>query len=291
MTWLHDQLKAKKWEGQPFEYAQHKLNGWRVTFFRQGDGTVVGYGKDRPKRSGSREELEFFRRFPRLHDHPVVAAIRSAPAFSSVDCEILSTSSRNSDVTTALRDPALPLDIVAFAVPWWDGVDRRKQTLEWAQMVCRRKEVPFALYFSPTDPSAVTRKQLLKLAKRDKVEGFVLKSGGQYGKWYKIKHELTVDCIVVGVEPGEGKFQDLVGAIKCAVRNSDRKFIEIASASGMDDDTRRSITSLHATGKLFGLVVEIEYQEVGSRGRLLHPRFVRFRPDKAPRDCTMDQLK
>lgn len=40
-----------------------------------------------------------------------------------------------------------------------------------------------------------------------------------------------------------------------------------------------------------GDVMEVKYLYVGAGGRLYQPRFVRFRTDKSPDECTADQLK
>ena len=58
-----------------------------------------------------------------------------------------------------------------------------------------------------------TRESLLVAAASKKVEGWVLKHGGQYGKWYKLKRENTVDCVVTNIIPGKGKFANMAGAV------------------------------------------------------------------------------
>lgn len=111
-------------------------------------------------------------------------------------------------------------------------------------------------------------------------EGYVFKDGNllNYRKW---KPVLTVDAVVTGIKMAKpGKFFGMVGALVVSVEGQ-----EIANVSGMDDDVRASLSPAD-----IGRVVEVAYQYVGSKGRLRHPRFERFRDDKLPSQCTLDQL-
>lgn len=112
-------------------------------------------------------------------------------------------------------------------------------------------------------------------------EGLVFKDGNLLN-WAKLKRVATLDAVVVDIKDGAGKYLGLPGALVCAVEGR-----VIASVSGMDDNMRAQI-GLDWNGTI-GRVVEIEYQYVGDGGRLRHPRFVRFRDDKAPDECLLSQ--
>lgn len=108
---------------------------------------------------------------------------------------------------------------------------------------------------------------------------------------FKVKPADPVDCVITGVIDAEpGKFEGMIGSIVCSVYRHG-KLIEIASASGMNDAVRAEMTCLHKDDMLRGLVVELKYQMIGAEGRLMHPRFSRWRPDKPMAECTYDQLE
>lgn len=111
------------------------------------------------------------------------------------------------------------------------------------------------------------------------IEGFVFKFPSR--RWFKLKAASTIDCFITGTKPGAGKFKGLVGALICSVYKGN-EVLEIASVSGMTDDVRRSMTE---DPDLIGKIVEVEFNGYAARGRLKHPRFVRFREDKNKEDC------
>lgn len=133
---------------------------------------------------------------------------------------------------------------------------------------------------------------LRDLARRERIEGFMLKKAETIPVWFKLKVEDTADVIVTGVKDGDGKYLGLVGALLCSVLGSEGQMIEVASVSGMTDDERYEITEMHDKhNSLVGRVCEIKYQCVAAQGRLRHPRFLRFREDKNPMECTIAQLE
>lgn len=127
-----------------------------------------------------------------------------------------------------------------------------------------------------------TVEDLFKSARLHGWEGFVLKDGN-LKNWYKLKEEKTIDLIVTGVNKGtvgtkwEGKFS--------SVTVSSIEGFELANVSGMSDEIRLSL-DLGCIGR----IVEVEYQRLGSAGRLQHPRFLRWRDDeKLAGECTITQ--
>lgn len=136
--------------------------------------------------------------------------------------------------------------------------------------------LPFAYYERFDGDAQATLSRFVAMG----YEGVVLKESNLLG-WHKLKAVQTVDLVCTGIEPGQGKYIGQVGALKGSIWPNR----EVASVSGMDDVERASLGS-HVIGRVF----EVEYQYVGSQGRLRHPRFVRWRDDKQPYECTEEQL-
>ncbi len=132
---------------------------------------------------------------------------------------------------------------------------------------------------------------LLDIARRERLEGFVLKElGPDRGGWWKLKVTWTYDCVVVGTKDGAGQFYGDVGALIVGVFGLDKDHpIEVASVSGMTEVERKWMTEHR--DELVGRVCEVEANGVASQGRLHHPRFVRWRDDKSAHECTIDQLE
>lgn len=121
--------------------------------------------------------------------------------------------------------------------------------------------------------------------------------------WLKIKNEDTEDLPVVGVYQGQagGKYAETLGGFIV-----DRNGVEVR-VSGIEDKVREEVwslwlqdaaslgespdvtysgwslglTPLPAGPALLGRLIEVEYHEATKDGSLRHPRFVRFRDDKA----------
>lgn len=111
-------------------------------------------------------------------------------------------------------------------------------------------------------------------------EGWVLKRGN-YHDWYKLKCEKTIDLIIKAYNDGKGKYAGAIGSFACVTAEGHH----VANVSGMNDAVRWE------TRGLIGLVIEVSYQRVGRQGRLLLPRFKRFRDDKLPSQCSVGQDK
>lgn len=128
------------------------------------------------------------------------------------------------------------------------------------------------------------------------IEGCMLKDGNLLG-WRKVKQENTIDCFPIGFIPGNGKYRGKVGSLRCAVYNSEipAKQIEIASVGGFSDSIRDWITDcfFQRNGlqpqNILNQVIEVDYQLIGTKGKLRHPRFKNWRDDKTCAECLTDQ--
>ena len=131
----------------------------------------------------------------------------------------------------------------------------------------------------------------------------------------KVKHLKTAECVVGGFRYGEGT--KVVGSLLLGLYDEKKRLVHIGHTSSIKKDSRGDLTkelqSLHAenpfevripggpsrwaSGKSGDwepvrpeLVCEVEY-DYFSQGRFRHgSKFLRWRPEKDPKSCTMDQV-
>ncbi|MDQ3850353.1 MAG: ATP-dependent DNA ligase [Actinomycetota bacterium] len=127
----------------------------------------------------------------------------------------------------------------------------------------------------------------------------------------KVKRVRTIDCVVMGWRPG--KAEGTVGALILALYDEEGRLREVGHSSGFTAGRKRELvaelkpyeTGERGTGEPSRwsagrdlewialrpeLVVEVTFDHT-SDGRIRHGAKVqRWRDDKAPRECTMDQL-
>jgi len=267
--WTHELLRASDWnERRHFDwmYAHAKFDGIRVTCFKQPTGQVhllTTEGNDL---------------WTYVRDYPwYLNMLRKVPCHTSVDCELWVPGLPASEVKSSLAKRDGRLQLMPFAVPFFRGTSAASMRLDEVESLCRGWSLSFAPYFIYTEQP--TRDELCARAVAQGWEGWVLKASN-YDTWYKVKPVRTIDAVVTGFKDGDGKYLGLIGALQVSVEGH-----AIAWVSGMDDMTRCEIDE----DKDLGRVVEVAYQYVGAKGRLRHPRFVRWRDDKSADACTLDQ--
>jgi ATP-dependent DNA ligase len=133
----------------------------------------------------------------------------------------------------------------------------------------------------------------------------------------KVKHLKTADCVVGGFRYGEGT--KLIGALFLGLYDDEGRLVYIGHTSSIKKTDRpeltkqleamaadnpfevrspggpsrwaQSKTSTEWTPIRPELVVEVEY-DYFSQGRFRHgSKFLRWRPDKKPKQCTMEQVR
>ena len=111
---------------------------------------------------------------------------------------------------------------------------------------------------------------------KDPEAGYPYKRSNDWLRW---KPKETDDCKVLGIKPGKGKFEGLIGSLHCTFKHPVKGTITF-NCSGMDDDERKKLTAMHKKNKLVGKIVEIEHEGVTVGLKVRFPEFKRMRPDK-----------
>lgn len=213
-----------------------------------------------------------------LRWHPDYSRWQALPPGTSLYGELWLPGSSASEIKTAInaRNASLRFDVFAVARHW----HFQPQQLEGMQppqlqRLCESMQLQFVYAINTFQID-----HLLSLPLPEDVEGYVFKSGN-LTDWYKWKPIKTIDLIVSGSIPGEGKYAGQIGSLICQTCEG----FEIACVSGMDDAQRKAFTAQDC----IGIVIEVAYQGVGAGGRLRFPRFVRVRDDKNPSECEARQ--
>lgn len=95
-------------------------------------------------------------------------------------------------------------------------------------------------------------------------EGLVLHTES---KMLKVKKHYTEDVRVIGVVPGKGKYEGMMGALMTGCGKV---------GTGFDDKERKEFFTQDMVGK----TIEVEFMEKTAGSKFRHPRFVRLREDK-----------
>lgn len=248
-------------------FLYRKLDGHQTRISVSSDGSVTAWTK---------------------HPHDITDKIRwllepfyGLPPGTQLACELYLPQHDCSSIKTAINAKDERLVLKAFSILYLEG--RKASTMpcmeveEWFN----RRAVPHIAYNRWTWGKAAYDEALAWMTNAEQsfdIEGYVLKDSNMMNmcKWKPTK---TIDLIVTDTKEGDGKYVGQVGALICSTKEG----YEVCNASGMTDMQRLEMScDFDPVGK----VCEIEYQTVGSKGRLRHPRFKRWRDDKQPDECS-----
>ena len=265
---LQARVKPKLWKGEPVRYRQRKLDGHRVSLIRTGvELLAVG-----------RNDTMLHEKYPAMQDQRwFKEAFKNMPPATMVDGELYYIGGTASDVTTRIVNNIESLVFTPFAVPFYNNRDLSTLDLPAGTGVLKQMKFGHSPYHRILAED--TRESMIQDAISLGIEGWVLKNYNN-AEWYKLKPQKDIDVIVTGFQDGRGKYLGGVGALIVSVYIDDT-LTEIAKVSGMTDDIRWDIDE----EKDLGRVCEIRYECLASKGRLKHPRFVRWRDDKPSDEC------
>jgi len=97
--------------------------------------------------------------------------------------------------------------------------------------------------------------------------------------WLKLKPHNEMDCKIVAVKEGKGKYRGMVGSIGVVIPLPGNKWSErVTYVSGLDDHQREKLWAKKK--ELIGSLAEVRYREITKVNRLKEPRLSRLRTDK-----------
>jgi ATP-dependent DNA ligase len=216
----------------------------------------------------------------------------------------------------------IPAQFIAFDLLLWDGDPVHEQPLETRRRELERRATDFRL--SPISRDRAQAEEWLQRLAAAGLDGVVAKRvdlpylPGSRDGVVKVKPYRTADCVIVGFrwsEKGEGRISTLLLGLY-----DDQGGLDfVGHCSGFPADVRReleeTLPKLRSPGSISGervpggqsrwtrgreldwnpvkpkLVCEVRYDKL-ERNRFRHgTRFLRFRPDKDPKDCTWREVR
>ena len=210
----------------------------------------------------------------------------------------------------------IPADFIAFDVLLWKGKDTWKLPLEQRRKELQAKAKGFRL--SPTTRDADRAQEWLSSFEAAGLDGVIAKRlgvpylPGSREAVLKIKPYKTADCVIVGLRwkekperiatlllglyDDDGKMDYVGSAVVAASKHAQiaeqvLPLLKGAPERGFSEPNRWGTGELEEAAVRPKLVAEVRYDKVqGSRFR--HgTRFLRFRPDKEPKQCTWKELR
>lgn len=217
--------------------------------------------------------------------------------------------SRRADIEKA--SAKTPVDLMLFDLLYLDGnsllelgYGQRRQILaEAVDSGEGRIHVPPVIGSSAQDAVASSRELGLEGVMAKKADG-LYSPGNRSRSWIKLKNQFTQEVIVVGWRPGSGRRANRVGSLLVAVPEdgtlryvgrvgtgfSEKELTDLTAALQRMQRRTSPVPNLPAadardahwvTPKLVG---EVEFSEQTAAGRLRHPAWRGWRPDKDPAD-------
>jgi ATP-dependent DNA ligase len=301
-------------EGDEWVY-EPKYDGFRALAFVDGDDLYLQSRGGRPLRRYF-PELEFPKGRYVLDGELVILDSEGREQFDALQNRLHPAESRVRML--AEETPALfrAFDLLALDRSKLTGkpFSERRAALEAliANAPGRKKSASGSVELTPLTKSAKRAEPLLLSGEGviAKELGAIYEPGKRRGM-VKVKRVRTIDCVIVGWRPG--KEDGTVGSLILGLYDKKGELHPIGHTSGLKAKEKRELVKTlkpYETGERGSgdpsrwdadrelewfslrpeLVVEITYDHT-SGGRIRHgSKIVRWREDKKPKDCTLDQL-
>jgi len=277
-------IKVKEYDGQPVTIAQVKFDGYYAEVYKSHSIPGQAYICTKSQKVNL---------WPKLQKIPLIKKqVESLPDNTILRCELHAPGLHATSVPTLVNEFDERLLLSPFCIELWDNdflwINYR---IERQKLVSLGFTVPkiYKDWKHDVSLSHVDIEELKHDAVRLGIEGFVLKDSLR--NCWKIKPQKTVDAFVVDYTISDsdtyaGGLKSVDIAVWCPCI---KKQVIIATVgTGFEGDYRMTINPKG----LIGRVGEFKYQSIGAKGRLIFPRFLRWRDDeKSKSECLINQLK
>jgi bifunctional non-homologous end joining protein LigD len=242
-----------------------KLDGWRFLFHVQATGVTSVAGRNGSDRTGQPAAIE--------------EALAVLPNDTILDAELVVPGEKSPRVSHSLAHGG-PLQAIVFDCLRVGGQDITNVALWERRLLLEKLSELFVdpVFLIPQMPSPNV--EVHESWVRDGVEGSVLKRedstyelGRRSRSWFKFKPQVTEDAVVIGFQPGKGKWADYAGAFEIKMIDGG---VETTCATGTDA-TRQEIND--TPDKYLGKIIEVAHHGRMDSGKPRHPVFVRLRED------------
>lgn len=276
-------LKVKEYSGQPVTIAQVKFDGYYVEIYKSKEFGICVCTKGRKVNIWSKLQ----------RNSNIKVQLESLPDETILRCELHAFNVHATSIPTLINEADERLIISPFCIEKWNGDISDISFEEEFKLLFKHGFIVPKIERLFSTPNCLTDKAVIKLknlAGSLKLEGWVLKDCPR-GDCYKIKPQKTVDAFVVDYTISDSDtYAGGLKSVDIAVWGDGlKKNIIIATVgTGFDGEYRMSVDMK----SLIGRVGEFKYQSIGAKGRLIFPRFLRWRYDeKSKHECGIDQLK
>ena len=208
-----------------------------------------------------------------------------------------------------LRSRLYPATYVVFDILEFNGKDlrnlpllERKNYLRSCVKDCERLQII---------PYTEDGEKLWETVKKLNLEGVMAKRKdskyieGRSDMWLKIKYFKTVDTVIVGYTPGQGKREKTFGALLLALYDKDKLRFVGKVGTGFDEEISEYLLSKFKKDDVNvvnppdyevvwvkpEIVCEVQYLEVTQDMKLRAPSFKKLRRDKNTKDCILEGIQ
>ncbi len=306
------------WQYEP------KWDGFRCVAYKQGDDVELRAKSGKPLGRYFPEVIALLRGEQALQfvlDGELVIEIDGRLAFDALQARLHPAESRIRKLARETPARLVAFDMLVDAkgsVLLYQTLEKRRRALE---KFMAKAEVPKQLIISPMTRDHAEATSWLNDAGNGAIDGVIAKRFAdiyQPGErtMVKVKRLRSADCVVGGFRYEKKTCQ--VGSLLLGLYNSEGELDHVGFTSAIKDEEREALTrkleklrkAPGFTGNAPGgpsrwstersseweplrpdLVVEVQFDHV-TGNRFRHgTRLLRWRPDKAPRQCTFEQIK
>jgi ATP-dependent DNA ligase len=307
--------KGDGWQYEP------KWDGFRCIAFKNGARVELQSKSGQPLGRYFPEVVDRLKRLPAkkfVVDGELVVRIDDAQSFDDLLQRIHPAESRVKRLARETPAAFFVFDLLAHGAHVLTGLPLSERRTRLEAFMKTNERDGFEL--SPATRNAATAQKWLSTAGGD-LDGVMAKKidapydTGERRAMVKIKRRRTADCVVGGFRYGTNA--KVVGSLLLGVYDTDGLLHHVGFASNVPADQKPAVTKrLEAleggtgfTGRAPGgpsrwsterssewiplkpkLVVEVEYDHFNQRRFRHGTKLLRWRPDKAPRQCTFQQF-